>query len=165
MKEKWCQQNIKGSFPILYSLIQKTQRTFSIMKSKHVYFISFLLQHCTNGFKALSIVCFKSRNTTMKNRKLNERETHFTSLQYVWVWVSQIKTNTIWEDWEDWERLRERGYRTLIGIFVPTHFHQLCKFRWTFSRNLWCQSSVSVLCVLCVLCVHNKSKCENKKWK
>jgi hypothetical protein len=22
---------------------------------------------------------------------------------------------------------RDRGYRTLIGIFVPTHFHQLCK--------------------------------------
>jgi hypothetical protein len=56
---------------------------------------------------------------------------------------------------EDWER----GYRTLIGIFVPTHFHQLCKFLWTFSRNLWCQSFITVLCILCV---HNKSKWEKK---
>jgi hypothetical protein len=29
-------------------------------------------------------------------------------------------------------------------IFVPTHFHQLCKFLWTFPRNLWCQSFISV---------------------
>jgi hypothetical protein len=100
-----------------------------------------------NSF-VLCVWCVSASNQgTQSRRNLRLRETHFTSLQYVWMCVRLSFTN---QNKHNLRRLREdweRRYRTLIGIFVPTHFHQLCKFLWTFSWNLWCQSFVSVLCV------------------
>jgi hypothetical protein len=42
-----------------------------------------LLQHFTNRFKALSICAFQIKEHNNENKKLSERETHFTSLQYM----------------------------------------------------------------------------------
>jgi hypothetical protein len=41
-------------------------------------------------------------------------------------------------------KMRMRGYRTLIRIFLPTHFHQLSNKWRTIIWNCWCQSLISV---------------------
>jgi hypothetical protein len=113
-----------------------------------------------NSFDLCGWCIFQIKEHIIK--KKSEKETHFTSLQYeyVSVWVSQIKTQTQFEKRER----RDWGYRTLIGIFVPTHFHQLCKFLWTFFWNLWCQSFISVVCMcVCVFSTYQQSNIINKQ--
>jgi hypothetical protein len=43
------------------------------------------------------------------------------------------------------KREKERGYRTLLRLFLPTHFHQFNKFLRTISRNFWCYELVSTI--------------------
>jgi hypothetical protein len=67
------------------------------------------------------------------------------------MWETKTQKQTNKRKWNIFEivvwktaKMRMRGYRTLIGIFLPTHFHHLSKNWRTILWNLWCQSLISV---------------------
>jgi hypothetical protein len=85
----------------------------SNQQSTHIV-LSLSFQHCTNGFKVLSICVFdecviqiKEHNNQQENKIETERETHFTSLQCECEFEFHKSKQTQFEKIEIERRLRE----------------------------------------------------------
>jgi hypothetical protein len=89
-----------------------------------------LSQHLTNCFKIL---------TTFQ---IKEETNQIVVLMCV-VWNEENKKQKTKQ--RDKQKREERGYRTLLRLFLPTHLHQINKFLRTIWRNFWCQSFISAI--------------------